>query len=154
MIYAIMIILASLLNRLGGLGEGGHRDRFPNMPKWMFRSYMRDWGMPVLFTLWCWYDGIIMNWWILLACVLYGVSLTTYLKKKRGSAVQAKHWIGSGLCKGLAMFPLIMCGIDMDRMLIRIAVVVVGTLIFGLIPNDDISELGRGAVDFSSLLIL
>jgi len=155
MIQRLLIILFSsasgIFYRLGGLGNGG-KERFPKIPTWWFNTKIRDIGIPLIYFSWCIIYGIPVNRYLILSCTLLAFSLSTYFKKSGDP--QPKHWFAHGLAIGLSAIPLYWCGVSWQPIILRAIVLSSATVFIGSIPNDDISELGRGFIIIATLLML
>lgn len=139
-----LTILSAVLYRLGGWGGEG-RERFPNLPEWVFNTKARDVGCALVtfagYTIYSSFLGV--PWFIHLLCflLLFG-SLTTYWDWITG---KDNFWL-HGLACGLAYVPYGFYTGDWTQIITRcfvLAVLMGGiSLISG---NDVVEETGRGA---------
>lgn len=135
----IVSLVSAILYRLGGIGRP-------------FRSWMRDWVIPLPVCIWLWCNGV-HSWWLLLSYALMGGGLTTYYDSVPFNKGKDNFYM-HGFFIGLALIPLA-AWIPWWAILLRS--VVLGALmgiwchIWG---NDWTEELGRGAFIGLTLPIL
>ena len=145
MINLLVILLAtiasSILYRAGGLAKDS--TECPWIPKWMRKSWARDWLIPMvcLIAIWLTCHIKITLWWLLFYG-LTGASLTTYLDSIFGF----DNFWAAGFLVGISTFPLIFCGLHWYMVLARALVLAV---LWGgwcaIFKNATVEELGRGA---------
>lgn len=129
----VLTLLSALLYRAGGYGKP-------------FKTWMRDWVIPVLIYTWFLIFHKPPVWWGYLmwvpAIALTGGALTTYLDSIFG---YDNFW-AAGFLVGLAAFPMIWVGVTWWVILAR--AVLLGVLWGGwckIFGNDWVEECGRGA---------
>ncbi len=153
-LWLLASILSVILYRTGGMSKDDNA-RPEWIPKFMRRSWVRDWLIPFvslgyLLTLWQPEYGI--EWLFFLPCiVLTGLTLSTYWD---WLFEYDNYWF-SGFCVGLALSPLIFAGIHWYAILIRAVVLVLAWGVWCKIFGDDvIEEMGRGGFIIASLPLL
>ena len=150
-----LTILSAILYRMGGWGGEG-RERFPNLPEWVFNTKARDIGCSGVGF--CCYSLLVgfgsAPWYIHLLCflLLFG-SLTTYFDFLTGGRYD-NFWL-HGLACGLSYVPYAFYTGDWIEMIARCFVL---TVLMGGISaisgNDVVEETGRGASLIVTLPIL
>ena len=134
---ALITIVCAILYRLGGIGKP-------------FRSWMRDWLIPLPICLYAFFALGVTNFWLLLlAYGLMGAALTTYWDSLLGYDNFYLH----GFMIGLACLPfltIIPWWIILLRSLALGGAMGLWCKIFG---NDWVEELGRGGFIGLTLLI-
>ena len=142
LVFLLATIASSILYRAGGMSKDDTAK--PTwIPKWMRKSWVRDWLIPMVCILTIWITcHIKINLWWLLFYGLTGAGLTTYwdwLFK------EDNFWF-AGFMVGIATFPLIFCGLHWYMVLARALVLAV---LWGgwcaIFSNDVWEEAGRGS---------
>jgi len=113
------------------------------IPKWMRKSWVRDWLIPMVCILAIWITcHIKINLWWLLFYPLTAGALTTYWDSLFGFD---NFWF-AGFMVGVATFPLIFCGLHWYMVLARAVTL---ALLWGFwcefLGNDVAEEMRRGA---------
>ena len=134
LIFITIVILCAVLYRLGGIGNP-------------FKSWMRDWLIPVILYVYFLFFNH-HNWWFILpAIVLTGGALTTYWDNVFGY----DNFYFHGWMIGLGAFPLFWMDVHWWLILIRaILLTLMGLLNWWVIKKqikyaDWVEELSRGA---------
>jgi len=151
LVILLSTIVSSVLYRAGGLAKDS--PECPWIPKWMRKSWIRDWIIPMVCILAIWitcHIGISL-WWLLFYG-LTGGALTTYwdwLFKDKDN-----FWF-AGFMVGIATFPLIFCGLHWYMVLARALVLAV---LWGgwcaIFKNSTVEECGRGAFITATIPLL
>jgi len=148
----ILTVLSALLYRLGGMGQDG-RDKYPELPGWLFDTKSRDVGcglcsIGAFFVCGLHHDLLpwVQTWQLVLACVVSVPTqlgaLSTYWDFLFGFD---NHWMHGFMC-GIAFFPLaIVTGAWIGFVARSVALALIMGGISALSGDDDVEELGRGA---------
>lgn len=148
-IWVLATILSAVFYRAGGQGKE-ETERPKWIPKWLRRSWVRDWLCPLFVygSLCLFLLPLHLLQWIpfVISYGLLGGALTTYLDSIFG---YDNFWASGFLC-GLSSIPLVFCGISIWLILIRSIVLAIGWGLWCKYQSIDyIEEMGRG-----SLLVL
>ncbi len=149
-IILILSILSGLLYRMGGMGNEGRRD-FSDVPGWFFNTKARDIGCSIC----CGAAMAVMLpsvWWahFLAFGALFG-SLTTYWDELFG---YDNHWFHGFAC-ALAYFPYAIAeGVWLGFGVRCIALAILMGGLSALSTDDDVEEIGRGALLVLTLPLL
>lgn len=134
----ILSIPSAIMYRAGGMDKQTRHW----IPVWMRKSWVRDWICP-LCILAPFIAVLGSSWWFLLAYLLSVASLSTYwdwLFKN------VDNFYFSGCMVGLALFPLIFCGIPYWFIIGRALLLGMSWgVICEVTGSDFIEEYGRGA---------
>jgi len=142
--WILATVLSALAYRAGGMGqESTARPKW--IPKFMRRSWVRDWPIAVisLLTLLLWWQPATLLGWAMLICSigLTGGAISTYWDDLFG---KTNYWF-HGFIIGLAVFLLSFCGITWGAIILRafmMAILIGGwCAIFSI---DYVEEFGRG----------
>jgi len=145
MIYLWLFLLSCLsgvLYRLGGWGGEG-REKYPNVPGWVFDSKARDVGCSLVAVGTVGLLGLLppAPWWAyLLSFLLLFGALTTYWDFLFG---YDNFYMHGAMC-GLAFAPFMWFGEPLE---LGIRILVLGTLMgvwSGIVGKDWLEEFGRG----------
>ncbi len=128
----IATILCSVLYRLGGWGRP-------------FRSWMRDWLIPLPICIWLWLMMGVTTWWVLLITYgLVGASLTTYWDSLLGYDNFYLH--GAVIALGCVL-TVVNGDCHLLPFLLRVGVLGGSMgLLCKLAGNHHVEEFGRGAL--------
>lgn len=146
LLVIICSVFSAVLYRAGGMSKT--TDHW--IPKFMRRSWVRDWLIPLCALL-----PIFINhpsWWFFLAYGALGGALSTYWDW----LFKFDNFWFSGFMCGVAGFPLLFCGFSFWQFLIRALVIGVAWGGWcGIFSNDFVEEYGRGfSVAFASFIFL
>jgi hypothetical protein len=139
----IAAVINAFLYRFGGLSKEDGKLKYPWAPEWMFKSWVRDWLIPLVITAWmllC-YPG--MPWWVYVVSILpMGGALSTYWDWLFG---YDNYWF-HGFVFGVAKFVFaIYSGLWIGFAIHCIALALAMGGISAISGDDDVEELGRGA---------
>ena len=147
--------ISATLYRVGGMSKDDEA-RPKWVPKWLRRSWVRDWLIPLvslgyLLTLWGLQNST--GWLLLLPCILLNSgALSTYwdwLFKEKD------NFYMHGFMCSLALFPLYWAGIHWYAILIRAVVCALGMGVWSNIMDKDIiEEGGRGFIHTATIPLL
>ena len=146
--YCITIIAGILTAYFGWSGGRGYdyADKH-GYPRWLFRSWTRDWMIAPICALWAYFYGV-HSWWLILVIPATGGALSTYWDWLWGY----DNFYCHGFFVGLAAFPIAIATGAWWMFLLRILVV---TLWMGIwsksFTNPHVEDLGRYAVIGSTL---
>lgn len=140
----VACILSGILYRAGGMGKEDTTE--PKwIPKWMRKSFVRDWLCPLiaLITLWLMTGFILSYWWAyLLFWGFSGVALSTYWDWLFGYDNYTMH----GFMCGVAGIVLYWAGLTWWIILIRLIFCLSMGLWSKFIKRDVPQETGRGVL--------
>lgn len=147
-IIIILIILCSILYRIGGKGGFPHAKLIRRLgcPAPMLAIFLIRHGFHVE-TLWLY----------ILSYILSSLSLTTYhdYLAPDKSSENWKCWAMTGACYSLSVFPLLWCGTNIQLFILRTVALSLFTMIWSeAISWDTAEEIGRGILYSSTVLFL
>jgi len=138
-------ILSAIAYRAGGMGtEDTAKPEW--IPKWLRKSWIRDWLCPA-FVYGCllssWSPSLWWEWLLLILCYpLLGACLSTYWDWLFGFD---NFWFAGFMC-GIAAFPLIFCGYAWWLILARAILLAILWGGWSLLWTEvEYEEMGRGA---------
>ncbi len=146
LLLLLFTVIYALAYRAGGTGkEDEAKPKW--IPKWLRKSWVRDWLCPLFVygSLLLFYQPCLWwEWLLLVLCYpLLGASLSTYWDWLFGFD---NYWFAGFVC-GIASFPLIFCGFTWWTILLRAILVAVLWGVWSLFWAEDwVEEFGRGAI--------
>jgi len=154
MITLIMLIafsfVAGVLYRLGGTGGA-----------WYKNTKVRDFGVPIIYTLYLLYNRIPFNVYLIVSTILLFASLTTYWKfisrwiGQDTENVYWYNWFFTGLGYGLASLPLALYTGNWNMFIVRLVVLSLATMYWSEhISDAEWEEFGRGFLIIFTLAII
>ncbi len=150
----IATILSALCYRAGGMGkEDEAKPKW--IPKWLRKSWVRDWLCPAFVygsLLLFWQPVLWWEWcWLIICYPLLGGALSTYWDWLFGFD---NFWFAGFMC-GIAAFPLIFCGMAGSFILLRAVILAVLWGVWSLLWTEDyVEEMGRGVFLVLTMLLL